>query len=189
MRCAPQFLVLPDIRHHCKVCIQNYVRPHNPVARPRRSPVHWHTRQNKPTQEEAAERLRKARQGVMANRSDRDPSSLDPGSGEKLSSVNEVRIGGFHQGQRAECTAPKAGYKLQSACTLHRNRSLRPRRRPYNSGYKPLSTARRDVPFSAHGGVLFPQCSLLRVPQCWQGSFLADKRHGPRNCLWETVID
>ena len=49
-----------------------------------------------------AERLRKVRQGVMANRSDRDPPSLNVVEGREAHRANEARIGRFHQGQRAE---------------------------------------------------------------------------------------
>ena len=55
--------------------------------------------------------MRKVRQGVMANRSDRDPPSLNVVEGREAHRANEARIGRFHQGQRAESPAPKAGYK------------------------------------------------------------------------------
>ncbi len=47
----------------------------------------------------------------MANRSDRDPPSLNVVEGREAHRANEARIGRFHQGQRAESPAPKAGYK------------------------------------------------------------------------------
>ena len=48
---------------------------------------------------------------MMANRSDRDPPSLNVVEGREAHRANEARIGRFHQGQRAESPAPKAGYK------------------------------------------------------------------------------
>ena len=47
----------------------------------------------------------------MANRLDRDPPSLNVVEGREAHRANEARIGRFHQGQRAESPAPKAGYK------------------------------------------------------------------------------
>ena len=55
--------------------------------------------------------MRKVRQGVMTNRSDRDPPSLNDAERREARNRNEARIGRFHQGQRAESPAPKAGYK------------------------------------------------------------------------------
>ena len=72
-------------------------------------------RNNEPNQEVVAERLRKARQSVMANRSDRDPPSLHVMPGRKAHRRNEARIGRFHQGQRAESAASIGG--IQS-CNL-----------------------------------------------------------------------
>ena len=47
----------------------------------------------------------------MANRSDRDPPSLNDAERREARNRNEARIGRFHQGQWAESPAPKAGYK------------------------------------------------------------------------------
>ena len=66
---------------------------------------------HEPTQEVVAKRLRKVRQGVKANRSDRDPPSLHDAERREARNRNEARIGRFHQGQWAESPAPKAGYK------------------------------------------------------------------------------
>ena len=63
-------------------------------------------RKHKPTQEVAAERLRKARQDVMANRSDRDPPSLHrfpgekPTGGMRRGSADPIRASGHNAPHR-----------------------------------------------------------------------------------------
>ena len=96
-------------------------------ARPRPT-----TERRDPTQEVAAERLRKARQGVMTNRSHRDPPSLDGSQGAKP--AGEMRRGSADPIRASGRKAPhrRPDTKLQSASPLHRYRSLRPARRPYN---------------------------------------------------------
>ena len=57
--------------------------------------------EEEPTTEAAAERLRKARQRVMANRSDRVPPSLHVTHGREIHGGNKARIGRSQQVQRA----------------------------------------------------------------------------------------
>ena len=85
-------------------------------------------RANEPAQEVAAERLRKVRQGVMANRLDRDPPSLNVVEGREAHRANEARIGRFHQGQRAG-PAPKAGCQRRRKNVPARRRKSVPRAR------------------------------------------------------------
>ena len=54
----------------------------------------------------------------MANRSDRDPPSLNRWSGSEPLGGNEARVGRFHQGQRAEIPAQQAGYKTAIYLTV-----------------------------------------------------------------------
>ncbi len=75
--------------------------------------------------------MRKARQEVMANRSDRDPPSLHDVQGRQARHGNEARIGSSHQGQRAQKPAQKAGYKTATCIPVPTNRSLHQPRRPY----------------------------------------------------------
>ena len=69
----------------------------------------------------------------MANRSDRDPPSLNVVEGREAYRANEARIGRSHQGRRAEAPHQRPDTKLQSACPSHPIRSLRSGRRPYKS--------------------------------------------------------
>ena len=59
--------------------------------------------------------MRKARQEVMANRSDRDPPSLHDVQGRQARHGNEARIGSSHQGQRAQNPHKRPDTKLQPA--------------------------------------------------------------------------
>ena len=79
--------------------------------------------------------MRKVRQSVMANRSDRDPPSLNRVRGEKP--TEEMRRGSADPIRASGKKAPhqRPDTKLQSACPSYPNRSLRSGRRPYNSPY------------------------------------------------------
>ena len=76
--------------------------------------------------------MRKVRQSVMANRSDRDPPSLNGVRGEKP--TEEMRRGSADSIRASGKKAPhqRPDTKLQSACPSYPNRSLRSGRRPYN---------------------------------------------------------
>ena len=102
--------------------------------------------------------MRKARQSVMANRSDRDPPSLHGVEGREAHQENEARIGRFHQGQRAQ--SPASIGRIQS-CNLTMpsdpNLSLRTGRRPYKRHHD-----RHECGFRRDDGPRCPQ--LVRVP-------------------------